>query len=210
MPNRVNGGVINAQMLTGSLYHYSLVGADLSGAVDLNGKPVLNSAADVIATLISVQATIAILHPSANGMSFALETTRADWDAARLQSAIRQLGDNVGVDRINLEHIVVFSNDYEFNGGKTMNVISASSVQAVPGVAYLADVDTTLTLPDYSDIPIGSSVTVLKNAHVESVLVVSTDSQPIITSSGTDTQLIIDSTFEYIFVFNGQSWTLSY
>jgi hypothetical protein len=121
MPTRMNGGVNLNQVLTGSLRHFSIVGADFSGAVDGNNQPVYNSAASIVATEISKKAIIAILDPITNplGMSVALETNRAGWTAEELQAAIRNLGNDVGIDHLDLTGITVIEGAYDLIGTGT-------------------------------------------------------------------------------------------
>jgi hypothetical protein len=108
MPVRVNGGVFCDQVLTGSLQHFRIIGADFSGAVDMYGQPVQGSAAEIIYTLLSDRATISIMNPITNplGMSFALETNRADWTAAEIEILVRSLG-TIGVDQVDVSNVTV-------------------------------------------------------------------------------------------------------
>lgn len=108
MPVRTNGGVFCDQVLTGSLQHFRIVGADFTGAVDSNNMPVHGSAAEIIYNEISRRATISIMNPITNplGMSFALETGRAGWTAAEIEVFVRSLG-VVGVDNVDVSNVTV-------------------------------------------------------------------------------------------------------
>lgn len=124
MPIRTNGGVFTDQMLTGSLKHFTIGGADFSGAADANNFPIHNSAAEIIYTDISQRATIVIMNPITNmsGMSFALETNRADWTAAEIQTLVRSLG-TIGVDDVDVSGVIVNESRYDLlesgSGGAT-------------------------------------------------------------------------------------------
>ena len=104
MPQRVNGSVFSDQVLTGSLRHYLLVGADFSESFD-DESPVYGSAAEEVARVITQKAIIAIFNPYEIGISFALESNRANWDTDELQAAIRALGTDVGTDHLDLSSI---------------------------------------------------------------------------------------------------------
>lgn len=126
MPARIHGGVFEDQVLTGSLKHFRISGADFSGAVDANNKPILGSAAELVYSELSKRATIVIMNPIANdnnGMSFALETNRADWNDSRIQEVLRSFGANVGVDHLDFTNITVLQVPYDFSmfsdGGAT-------------------------------------------------------------------------------------------
>lgn len=100
MPVRESGGVFNEQVLTGSLAHYVICGADFSGAIDSYGHPVPHSAAEIIFTRISEGAYINIMNPNDINLSFALEAGRSIWDEISLTAMVQSLGTNVGVDNI--------------------------------------------------------------------------------------------------------------
>lgn len=107
MPIRQNGGVFSQQMLTGSLVHYVVCGADFSGAINSFGQPVPFSRAEIIFNRIESGAYINIMNPNSLNLSFALEADRSVWNAASLQIMIRSLGTNVGVDHINCTVLTV-------------------------------------------------------------------------------------------------------
>ena len=117
MPIRTNGGVFNDQMLTGSLSHWVVTGADFSGAVDQYGQPVPFSAAEIIFKNIESGAYINIMNPNELNLSFALEEGRSKWTAESLQEMIRGLGTDVGVDHLDLSGVVVTQVPYIFGVG---------------------------------------------------------------------------------------------
>lgn len=100
MPVRTTGGVFDEQVLTGSLAHYVVCGADFSGAINSYGQPVPNSAAEIIFTKISEGAYINIMNPNECNLSFALEAGRSIWDEISLTAMIQGLGTDVGADHI--------------------------------------------------------------------------------------------------------------
>src|ERR1017187_7373524 len=100
MVTRVNGGVFNDQMVTGSLRHFVLEGADFSGAVNSFGQPVPGSTAEIIFTNISEDGFIDIMNPNQYNLSFALEINRSRWDGPSLTMRVQSLGTDVGVDHI--------------------------------------------------------------------------------------------------------------
>lgn len=101
MPIRETGGVFTQQVLTGSLSHWVVCGADFSGAINSFGKPVPNSAAEIIFKNISESAYINIMNPNSVNLSFALEEGRSTWDEVSMTRMIQSLGTDVGVDHIN-------------------------------------------------------------------------------------------------------------
>ena len=100
MPVRTSGGVFDEQVLTGSLAHYVICGADFSGAINSYGQPVPYSAAEIIFTKISEGAYINIMNPNDCNLSFALEAGRSIWDEISLTAMVQGLGSDVGVDHI--------------------------------------------------------------------------------------------------------------
>jgi len=100
MPVRQSGGVFDEQVLTGSLAHYVICGADFSGAINSFGQPVPYSAAEIIFTKISEGAYINIMNPNDCNLSFALEAGRSIWDEISLTAMVQALGPDVGVDHI--------------------------------------------------------------------------------------------------------------
>jgi hypothetical protein len=100
MPVRTTGGVFDEQVLTGSLAHYVVCGADFSGAMNSYGQPVPFSAAEIIFTKISEGAYINIMNPNEDNLSFALEAGRSVWDEISLTTMIQSLGNDVGTDHV--------------------------------------------------------------------------------------------------------------
>lgn len=100
MPLRTTGGVFDEQVLTGSLAHYVVCGANFSGAIDQYGQPVPYSAAEIIFTNISESAYINIMNPNEQNLSFALEAGRSTWTEISLQEMIQSLGTDVGSDHV--------------------------------------------------------------------------------------------------------------
>ena len=100
MPVRQAGGVFNEQVLTGSLSHWVVCGADFSGAINSFGQPVPGSAAEIIFVNISESAYINIMNPNDCNLSFALEEGRSTWDEISLTQMVQSLGTDVGTDHI--------------------------------------------------------------------------------------------------------------
>jgi hypothetical protein len=100
MPIRTSGGVFNDQMLTGSLSHYVVCGANFSGAINSFGQPVPFSAAEIIFNKIEAGAYVNIMNPNECNLSFALEEDRSIWNEASLTAMIQSLGPDVGVDHV--------------------------------------------------------------------------------------------------------------
>jgi len=100
MPIRVHGGVFDQQILTGSLSHWVICGADFSGAINSYGQPVPYSAAEIIFKNIEEGATINIMNPNDCNLSFALEEGRSIWDEISLTTMVQSLGTDVGIDHI--------------------------------------------------------------------------------------------------------------
>lgn len=100
MPVRRTGGVFDEQVLTGSLAHYVICGANFSGAINSYGQAVPYSAAEIIFTRIAEGAYINIMNPNECNLSFALEAGRSIWDEISLTIMVQGLGTDVGVDHI--------------------------------------------------------------------------------------------------------------
>lgn len=107
MPIRTNGGVFNDQMLTGSLVHYVVCGADFSGAINAFGQPVPFSAAEIIFTNVEAGAYVDIMNPNSCNLSFALEADRSIWDEISLTAMIQALGPDVGQDHVDCSVCIV-------------------------------------------------------------------------------------------------------
>lgn len=149
MVTRVNGGIFNNQALTGSLCHYRILGANFSGAIsdgnyvvvngagpniDLTlglGEPVPNSAAEIIMGIVTRLATVVITNPTSGGLYFATENNDSGWlDVSDLQQEIVSLGDNVGVDGLDLTGVTVEKVDYILSesGGDVVNGLKATVI----------------------------------------------------------------------------------
>ena len=101
MPVRTNGGVFDQQVLTGSLGHYVICGANFSGAINPSTlQPIPGSAAEIICTNIAESAYIEIVNPNEYNMSFALDERRSAWDEISLTEMVQSLGTNVGIDNV--------------------------------------------------------------------------------------------------------------
>jgi hypothetical protein len=136
---KVHGGLINDQFLTGSLNHYSVVGADFSNAIsdgnfvipdgagpgiDLvigEGQPVPDSAAAIIMNEVAKKATVVITNPTDQGLYFALENDDNDWTLSELETMIRTLG-TVGVDGVDVSNIAVVGTAYVLFQGNPSGV----------------------------------------------------------------------------------------
>ncbi len=117
MVQRTSGGVFNDQMLTGSLSHYVVNGADFSGAVNSYGQPVPFSAAEIIFNRIESGAYVNIMNPNELNLSFALEEDRSVWNEASLTVMIQSLGTDVGVDHVDCSVCVCTRVPYIWDSG---------------------------------------------------------------------------------------------
>ena len=184
MPVRTNGGVFNDQMITGSLHHFVLEGADFSGAVDSYGQPVAGSAAEIIFTNISEEGFIDIMNPNSQNISFALEINRSDWDANSLTEMVQSLGTDVGTDHINCSLCTVTEVPYIFNvgGGGASSFIQLSDVPSTySGSAnYAVTVNSSATGLIFTPIP-----------TEDRFQTISVASEPTINASGGDTLTFI-------------------
>lgn len=145
MPVRKTGGVFNEQVLTGSLAHYAICGADFSGAINSYGQPVPNSAAEIIFTKISEGAYINIMNPNDCNLSFALEAGRSIWDEISLTVMVQSLGPNVGVDHIDCTLCTVKQVPYIWGCG-TGSADAFSFVASPSQPTISASANDTLTL----------------------------------------------------------------
>lgn len=107
MPIRTTGGVFDQQVLTGSLAHYVVCGADFSGAINSYGLPEPYSAAEIIFTKVSEGAYINIMNPNEYNLSFALEAGRSTWDEVSLTMMVQSLGNDVGTDHVDCSACIV-------------------------------------------------------------------------------------------------------
>lgn len=184
MPVRQSGGVFDEQVLTGSLAHYVICGADFSGAINSYGQPVPYSAAEIIFTKISEGAYINIMNPNECNLSFALEAGRSVWDEISLTAMVQSLGTDVGVDHINCTLCTVKQVPYVWGCGT-------------------GGVDTFLELLDTPDSYVGAAGQVVTVNLTETGLIftpatasnafafVASPLQPTITALGSDTLTII-------------------
>lgn len=149
MPIRTNGGVFDQQILTGSLSHWVICGADFSGAINSFGKPVPNSAAEIIFRNIEEHATIDIMNPNDCNLSFALEEGRSIWDEISLTVMVQSLGTDVGVDHINCAVCTVKQVPYVWGcgtGGATTFLDLTDTPSTYTGAAnYVVTVNPTET-----------------------------------------------------------------
>jgi hypothetical protein len=167
MPVRTNGGVFDEQMLTGSLSHFVLEGADFSGAINQFGQPVPFSAAEIIFTNISRFGYINIMNPNQYNLSFALEINRSDWDSSSITAMVRSLGNDVGVDHVDCTLCTCTEVPYIWDlGSGTGNYFSQVAVPSQPTIN--AGPNDTLTF-----IP-GSNIIITTNASTKSVTINST------------------------------------
>ena len=169
MPQRVNGSVFSDQVLTGSLRHYLLIGADFSDSFE-DEAPVYGSAAEEVARVITQRATIAIFNPYEIGISFALESNRANWETEELEQAIRDLGTDVGTDGLDLSNIRLTEVEYKFLGSDYVFVVPDPTINSLMvNNTYFVASETTLTLPDYTQdyIEVGSVIRVFKYEDIE-------------------------------------------
>ncbi len=114
---RTNGGVFNDQMITGSLAHYVINGADFSGAINAFGQPVPFSAAEIIFNRIEGSAYVDIMNPNQYNLSFALEADRSTWNDATLTAMVQSLGSDVGQDHVDCSVCVVTQVPYIWGQG---------------------------------------------------------------------------------------------
>jgi hypothetical protein len=188
MAVRTNGGVFNEQMLTGSLRHFVLEGADFSGAMNMFGQPVPFSAAEIIFTNISRFGYINIMNPNEYNISFALEINRSDWDGPKLTEMVRSLGPDVGVDHIDCSVCTVTEVPYIWDLGGGPGATSFLQLNDTPSTyagsaGYAVTVSPGATGLIFTPIPVVSSF-----AHVAS------PSQPTIDSGTNDTLTVIGGT----------------
>lgn len=185
MPIRTNGGVFDQQILTGSLSHWVICGADFSGAVNSYGKPVPNSAAEIIFRNIEEHATIDIMNPNDCNLSFALEEGRSIWDEISLTVMVQSLGTDVGVDHINCAVCTVKQVPYVWGcgtGGVTTFLALTDTPDTYAGAAnYVVTVNPTATGLIFT--PVG----ITSNAFS----FVAVPTQPTIGAIGSDTLTVI-------------------
>jgi hypothetical protein len=184
MPVRQSGGVFDEQVLTGSLAHYVICGADFSGAINSFGQPVPYSAAEIIFTKISEGAYINIMNPNDCNLSFALEAGRSVWDEISLTAMVQALGPDVGVDHVDCSVCTVKHVPYIWGcgTGATSFLDLTDTPDTYAGSAnYVVTVNPTETGLIFT--PVG----IVSNAFG----FVAVPTQPTITALGNDTLTII-------------------
>ena len=215
MVQRVNGGVFNEQMLTGSLKHFVLEGADFSGAIDSNGRPVAHSAAEIIFTNISRFGYVNIMNPNNLNISFALEINRSDWDATSITAMVRSLGNDVGIDHINCSLCTCIEVPYVWDVGGTSQ--STDYYPISPGITlsysqkYYVLSSGTVTLPPATGSGKTPGTSIIVTKPVGAIVTINTYSLAdiIATDIGSANSILFDSTQEIIMVFDGSStWNL--
>jgi hypothetical protein len=184
MPIRTSGGVFNDQMLTGSLSHYVVCGADFSGAMNSFGQPVPFSAAEIIFTKIEAGAYVNIMNPNECNLSFALEEGRSVWDEISLTAMIQSLGTDVGVDHIDCTVCVCTRVPYIWGcgtGATTFLDLTDTPNTYAGSAGYVVTVDPSETGLIFT--PVG----IVSNAFG----FVAVPTQPTISAVGNDTLTII-------------------
>lgn len=184
MPVRTTGGVFNEQVLTGSLAHYVVCGANFSGAIDSYGQPVPFSAAEIIFSNIAEGAYINIMNPNEYNLSFALEAGRSVWDEISLTLMIQSLGTDVGVDHVDCSVCTCKLVPYIWGcgtGATTFLDLTDTPSTYAGAAGYVVTVNSTETGLIFT--PVG----VTSNAFS----FVDVPSQPTITALGNDTLTII-------------------
>jgi hypothetical protein len=187
MPVRTSGGVFNDQMLTGSLVHYVICGADFSGAVNSFGQPVPFSAAEIIFKNIESGAYVNIMNPNECNLSFALEADRSVWNEISLTTMVQGLGSDVGVDHIDCSVCVVKQVPYIWGcgvGAETFLDLTDTPATYAGAAGYIVTVDGTETGLIFSPAPAGS------NAFAT----VAVPTQPNVNAVGSDTLTFIAGT----------------
>lgn len=192
MPIRTTGGVFDEQILTGSLAHYVVCGADFSGAINSYGQPVPNSAAEIIFTKISEGAYINIMNPNDCNLSFALEAGRSIWDEISLTAMIQGLGNDVGIDHIDCTVCTVKQVPYVWGcgtGGSDTFLELLDTPDSYAGAAGFV-----VTVNPTEDGLIFTPGSAASNAFS----FIESPTQPTITASGSDTLTLIPGSNIYI------------
>lgn len=211
MPQRINGSVYTDQTLSGSLKHYLLVGADFKNSFS-DKSPAAGSAAEEIVRVITQNATIVIFNPFSIGISFALESNRANWNTSDLEIAIRELGNTVGYDNLNLSNIRLNEVEYNFFGSEYVYVVPDPNISTLSvNNTYFITASSTITLPDYTDsiIDIGSLIRLFKYEDTE--VTITTFGDQLIrdtTQNTTSTSYTYNYNEEIVIVFDGIQWAI--
>lgn len=185
MPIRTNGGVFDQQILTGSLSHWVVCGADFSGAINSFGQPVPYSAAEIIFKNIEDGATINIMNPNDQNLSFALEEGRSIWDEISLTTMVQSLGTDVGTDHINCSICTVKRVPYVWGCG--LSTESFLDLTDTPD-SYAGAANYVVTVNPSETGLIFTPVGIVSNAFG----FVASPDQPTITALGNDTLTFID------------------
>lgn len=185
MPVRTSGGVFDQQVLTGSLSHWVVCGADFSGAFNSYGQPVPGSAAEIIFTKISEGAYINIMNPNESNLSFALEEGRSIWDEISLTQMIQGLGSDVGVDHIDCSVCIVKRVPYVWGCGAS-GPLSFLELTDTPDT-YSGAANYVVTVNPTETGLIFTPVGITSNAFSY----VAVPSQPTISAVGSDTLTIV-------------------
>jgi hypothetical protein len=214
MAIRTNGGVFDQQILTGRLSHWIVSGSDgsnidFSGAINSYGQPVPFSAAEIIFKNIEAGATINIMNPSDQNLSFALEEGRSIWDEISLTAMVQSLGSDVGVDHVDCSICEVKQVPYIWGSGTSAG--GAGYIPVTPGSLldfdhqYFVTSSGTVTLPQGtgSGRLAGTSVTVTKPNNAIIFINTTGISDIISTDLGNTNSIEVDITQESIFVFDG-------
>ncbi len=183
MVSRTNGGVFDQQVLTGSLSHWVVCGADFSGAFNNFGHPVPGSAAEIIFTNISEGAYINIMNPNQQNLSFALEQGRSVWDEISLTQMVQSLGTDVGVDHIDCAVCTVKRVPYIWGCGNEPE--SFLDLTDTPD-SYAGSANYVVTVNSGETGLIFTPVGITSNAFSY----IAVPSQPTITATGSDTLTI--------------------
>lgn len=184
MPIRTSGGVFNDQMLTGSLSHWVVCGADFSGAINSFGQPVPGSAAEIIFNRIESGAYVNIMNPNEVNLSFALEEGRSIWDEASLTAMIQSLGTDVGVDHVDCSVCVCTRVPYVWccgDGSESFLDLTDTPDTYAGSAGYVVTVNPSETGLIFTPASAGSNA----------FSFVAVPTQPTITAVGSDTLTII-------------------
>ena len=187
MPVRQSGGVFEEQVLTGSLSHWVVCGADFAGAINSFGQPVPGSAAEIIFVNISESAYINIMNPNECNLSFALEEGRSTWDEISLTLMVQSLGTDVGTDHIDCSVCTVKRVPYIWgcnNGAESFLDLTDTPDTYAGSANYVVTVNPTETGLIFT--PVG----IVSNAFG----FVASPLQPTITAVGNDTLTLIAGT----------------
>jgi len=186
MPIRTSGGVFDEQVLTGSLAHYVICGADFSGAINGFGQPVPFSAAEIIFTKISEGAYIDIMNPNNCNLSFALEAGRSVWNDASLTAMVQSLGPDVGVDHIDCSVCTVTQVPYVWSCGTGVDTFLQllDTPDSYAGAAGLA---VTVNMAE-------TGLIFTPAAASNAFAVIEVPAEPTVTAIGSDTLTILPGT----------------